>query len=69
MEQHFTDIEARSAALLLTEANLCERLDPPVSWTTYWRAKSGTSRKLSTRIKLAQRLVALLDRLEAEKAA
>ncbi len=68
MDKDFGRIAKRAALLGLSEPEAVALLDPPMSYPTYWRAREGQTAKLVTRVRIARRLEALLDRLERERA-
>lgn len=65
LTQHYEQIEKRATALLLTEHELIGKMDPPMAYSTYWRAKLGHT-GTKGQIKVVRRVLATLDKLEAE---
>lgn len=63
----FDKIERRAALLRLTERELIESLDPPMGYTSFWRAKTNES-TLNTRVKILRRVENALDEMERAKA-
>lgn len=59
----FDSVAARAATLRMTESELVSQVDPPMSYVTYWRARTGETRtNASTRV--LRRVEETLDRLE-----
>ena len=63
MNRDFALIAQRAAALRLTERELVALVDPPMSYPTYWRAKTDVTAGLGTKVKVLRRVEATLDRL------